>query len=107
SFVSDRECLTIVPSAPAHVAENVNVRKKIHLDAFETFALAGFTAAALDVERKAPGLVTALARLRQHRVELANRREQSGVGSGIRSWGAADGRLVDLDHLVHVLQSFD
>ncbi len=106
SFVPDRKCLAIVTSAAANIAEHVDIGKEIHLDAFETIAFARLTTPAFDVEREAPGFITALARLRQHGVQLANRRKQSGVRRGIRSRRAANRRLVDLDYLVDVLQSF-
>ena len=55
-----------------------------------------------DVEGEAPGLVAALARLRQHGVELANVGEDAGVGRRIRARRASDGRLIDADDLVDV-----
>src|SRR6185436_4001881 len=78
-----------------------------HLDLDDAVALAGLAAAALDVEREAAGLVAARLRLRQAGEPLADRREGAGVGRGIASRRAADRRLVDVDHLVEVLQPFD
>ena len=74
---------------------------------FEPVALAGFAAAALHVEAEAAGLVAALARFRQHGVEIADGREEAGVGGGIRARRAADGGLIDLDHFIDVLEAFD
>src|SRR5262249_731309 len=71
------------------------------------FALAGLTAAALDVEAESAGAVAAFARFSKHGIELADRREQTGVGSGVRSRCAADGRLVNHDDLVKVLHPLD
>ena len=56
---------------------------------------------------KRPGLVAALARFGQHGEEFADRREDAGVGRGIRARRAADGRLIDLDHFVDLLGAFD
>src|SRR5206468_4103367 len=70
-------------------------------------ALAGLAAAAFNIERETSGFVAAGSRLRQHRVELAYRREQASVGRRIRSRSTTDGRLVDLDDLVDKLESLD
>ena len=97
----------VVAAAVADVAGDVHVRQEVHLDALEPVALAGFAAAALDVEAEAAGLVAALARFGKHGVELADGREEAGVGGGVGARRAADGRLIDLDHFVDVFQAFD
>ena len=70
-------------------------------------ALAGLAAAALDVEAEAPGVVAARARLGHRREQLAQRREQSGVGRGIGARRAADRALVDVDDAIDVLEPLD
>src|SRR5262249_26035829 len=62
---------------------------------------------AFDVERKAARFVTTFTRFRQHRIELAQRCEQSGVGGRIRSWRPTDRRLIDLDYFIDVFESFN
>jgi nucleotidyltransferase AbiEii toxin of type IV toxin-antitoxin system len=54
-------------------------------DAALAFALASLAASAGNVEGKASRLVAALARFRQHRVEIAYLREYSGIGRRIRA----------------------
>ncbi len=100
AFVAHCKRLRVVAAAAADVAGDVNVRQKIHFDAAQAVALAGFAAAALHVEAEAAGLVAAFARFGQHGEEIANGREDSGVGGGIRARRAADGRLIDLDDFV-------
>ncbi len=107
ALVLHRQRLAVVARAAADVAEDVDVGQEVHLDALHAVALARLAAPALDVEGEAAGLVAALARFGQHRVQLADGREEPGVGRGVRARRAADGRLVDLDHLVDVLQPFD
>src|ERR1044072_5320665 len=107
ALVLDRHRLAVVARATAHVAEHVHVRQEVHLDALHAVALARLAAAALDVEAEATGLVAALARLGQHRVQLADGREEPRVGRRVRARRAADGRLVNLDAFVYVLQPFD
>ena len=107
AFVFHLQRFAVVAAAAADIAGDVDVGQKVHLDALQPVALAGFAAAALHVEAEAAGLVAALARFRQHGVEIADGREDAGVGGGIGARRAADGRLIDLDYFVDVLQAFD
>ena len=104
---SHRQRFGIVAPAAADFALHVYVGQKIHFDAAETVALASFAAPALHVKAEAPGAVAALARFRKHGEELANRREHTGISSGIRARRAADGRLIDLNHFVDLLGAND
>ncbi len=102
-----RQCFLVVAASAADFAEHVHVRQEIHLDAALAFALAGLAASAGDIEGKTSGLVAALARLRQHGVEVADLGEDAGVSCGIGAWRAADGRLVDADDFVDILCAGD
>ncbi len=103
----DGEGLLIVTASVTYLAEDVDVGEEVHLDAALTFALAGFAASALDVEGEAARLVAALARLGEHREEVADGGEDAGVGCGVAARGAADGGLVDLDDLVDLVDADD
>src|SRR5260370_28543592 len=103
ALVADSERFRIVAAAAAHFAHHINVRKKIHFDAAEAVALAGFAAAAFHVEAETARAVAALARFREHGEEVADGRENAGVSSGIRARGGADGGRVDLDDCVDLL----
>ena len=59
----------------------------------------------LTLNEKRPGTVAALARRLDLREELADRREETGVGRGIRARRPADRALVDADHLVEELDA--
>ena len=107
ALVADVERLAVVALALADLARHVHVGQEVHLDADHPVARARLAAAALDVEREAPRRVAARARLGRERVELAHAREQVGVGRGVRARRAADRRLVDLDHLVELLEPLD
>src|SRR5271170_3718075 len=95
----------VVAASAADFAEDVDIGKKIHLDAALAFALAGFATAAGNVEGEASGLVAALARFGQHGIDLANRSEDAGVGRGIGARSAADRGLVDANNFVDVLRA--
>ena len=90
-LVADGERFGIVAAAAANFAHHVNIRQKIHFDAAQAIPLAGFAAAALDVEAEAAGAVAALARFRQHGVKIANVGKHPGVGGGIGAGSASDG----------------
>ena len=97
----------VVAAAAADLAQHVDVGQKIHFDAALALTLARLAAPAGDVERKSSRLIAALARLRQHGVEIANRGEHAGVSRRIRARSAADGRLIDANDLVDVLRARD
>ncbi|OPZ82264.1 MAG: hypothetical protein BWY77_00252 [bacterium ADurb.Bin431] len=106
-LVFDLEGLAVVALALADLAGDVYIRQKMHLDLQDTVALAGLTAAALDVKTEASGLVAADLGLRQLGEEIPDGCEEAGVGGGVGARGAADRRLVDGDHLVEMLQPLD
>ena len=99
--------LSVVALALAHVALDVDVGQEVHFDLDDAVALAGFAAAALDVEREAPGLVAAGAGFGQAGEPVADRREGAGIGGRIGARRPPDRRLVDVDDLVDELQPFD
>src|SRR5712671_2880409 len=106
-FVTDGQRFRIIAAASADFAHHVNVRKKIHFDAAQAVALAGFAAPTFHVEAEAASAVTAFARFRKHGEEIADRREHAGVSGGIRPRGAANGGLIDLDYFVDLLGAED
>ncbi len=102
--VGDFEGFAVVALAAAHVAGHVEVGHEVHFHLHRAVALAGFAAPALDVEGKSSGVIAALARHGRLRVQLADGGEQPGVGGRIAARGAADGRLIDCDHLVELIE---
>src|SRR5687768_12801929 len=107
ALVAHLQRLAVVALAMADVARHVDVGKEMHLDPGHAVALARFAAPALDVEREAPGVVAALARLRHAGEQVANRREETRVGRRVGARRAANGTLVDADHLVDQLEAGD
>ncbi len=107
ALVADLQRLAVVALAVADVTGHEDVRQEVHFHLDQAVALAGLAAAALDVEGEAPRPVAAVARLRHAGEEFSDRRQQARVGSGVGTRRASDRRLVDADHLVEELQSFD
>ena len=103
AFVTNCERFRVVALSAADFTRYIDVRQEIHLDAPLAVALARLAAAALHVETESPGLISALARFRQHGVQLANRRENTRVRRRIRTRRAPDRRLINLYDLVDVL----
>ena len=69
--------------------------------------MAGFAAAAFDVEREAADVVAAFAREGYAGEQVADGGEQAGVGGGVGTRGAADGGLVDVDDFVELVEAAD
>src|SRR5437879_2268465 len=107
AFVAHGERFRIVAASTAHFAHHVNVGKKIHFDAAEAFARAGFAAAAFYVEAEPAGAIAALTRFRKHGKEIADRSEHTGISRRVRSRRANDRRLIDLDHFVDLIGTDD
>ena len=83
ALVAHGERFGIVAATAADFAGYVHIRQKIHFDAAEAIALAGFAAPAFYVKAEAAGAIAALARFGKHGEKLANRREDAGVRRGI------------------------
>src|SRR5439155_9954599 len=107
SLVLNGKRFAVVSLSAAYLAIHINIRQEAHLDLAKSVALASFAPATFHIETEAAGPVSARARFRQHGVELANRRENPGIGSWIRSRGPADRRLVDFDDLINEFQALD
>ncbi len=102
---ADLERLAVVAPAVALFARDVDIRQEVHLDADLAVAAADLAASALDVEREAPRLVAAHARLLRLREQIADHVEEARVGGRVRARRAPDRRLVDRDDLVERLEA--
>ena len=101
------QCFAVVAFAIAFLARHIDVGQEVHLNLDQAIAAARFAAAALDVERKTPRLVPTRGAFGQLREPVADVGERAGVGRGVRTRGAANGGLVDVDHLVAMFQTRD
>ena len=99
--------LAIVALAVADVAGDVDVGQEVHLDLDQAVAGAGLAAAALDVEAEAAGLVAARLAFGQAGEPVADLGEGAGIGGRVGARGAADRRLIDVDHLVEIFEAGD
>src|SRR5688500_17803229 len=104
---TDFERLAVIALPLAHLAGHVHVGKKMHLDLHESVALAGLATPPLHVEGESSGSVPADLGVGQLGEQLANRREEPGVGRGVRARRATDRTLVDVDALVDEIETAD
>ncbi len=106
SFVPHFQGFPVVPRAVAHFAGHVDIRKKLHFYLDDAIAVASLAAAAFHIETEATRFVAPHFRLRGLAVKFANIIEYTGIGGRIRPGRAADGLLIDVDDLIHVLHAF-
>src|SRR5437870_13717267 len=107
TLVLNCERFAVVSFSTTHFAIDINVRQKTHLDLTNSIALACFASAAFYIEAESAGLVATRARLRQHGVQFADRREHTSVCCWIRARRPADRRLVNFDDLVDQLETLN
>ena len=79
----------------------------MHLDLDGPVPFADLTSSARYVEGEPARFVTAGSSFGRGGEESPDVVEHLGVGRRVGTWGPADRRLVDVDHLVDVLQAFD
>ncbi len=103
----DVERVAVVAAALARLARDVDVGQEMHLDLEGAVALARLAAAAGDVEGETSRLVAPHAGVGRRCEQLPDPVEDLGVRRRVRARCAADRRLVDVDHLVDVLDPVD
>ena len=77
----------------------------MHFDLNDTVALTSLATAALDIERKSALIVTTHFRLGRGGEQRSYIRKNACVGRGIAARSSAYWALVDIDHLIKVLQA--
>ncbi len=107
ALVLDFQGFAVVALALADVTRHVDIRQEVHLYLNQTVALARLTTATFDVEREATRAITTGARFRHAGEQFTNRCEQTRVSRRVRARGTADWALVNVDHLIQMLQTVD
>ena len=107
ALVADLQGLPVVPPALAHLAGHEDVRQEVHLDLQHAVAGAGLAPAAPDVEAEPPRAVAPALGLLSGGEQVPDVVEEAGVGGGVGPGCPADGALVDVHHLVQILDSLD
>ncbi len=107
AFVLHLQRFAIKPMSAADGAGDPHGGQEVHFQFVRAVSLAGLAAAPLDVKAEATRLVAPFFRFGQLGVQLADFVKDFDVGGRIGTGCAADGRLIDGDHLVQVPESFD
>ena len=97
----------VVAAALADFARHGYIGQELHFNLNVALALAGFAASAFDIEGEPARFVAPDARLRQRGEQLPYGREGAGVGGRVAARRPSDGRLVDIDYFVNVLNAGD
>ena len=105
--IADFEGFVIVALAPAHVAGDVHVGQEVHFHADLTVAAARLAASALDVEAEPPLSVAPALGLLGGGEQIPDVVEQAGVGGWVGAGRPPNGTLVDVHHLVQLLDALD
>src|SRR5690554_772545 len=104
ALVADIQRFTVVALALANVTRYIDVRQEVHFHLDHAVTLAGFAAATLDVEGEATGCVAAGAGFGYTGKKLADGGKNAGVGGRVGARCATNRALVDVHHLVQMLQ---
>ena len=107
AFVAHLQGLAVVAPAIAGVARHVDVREEMHFHLEYAIAFASLAPPALHIEREAPRSVATLARQGHAGEQFPDRCEQAGIRSRVGPRRAADRTLIDVDHLVEVIETVD
>ena len=107
AFVLNFKRFPVVAGAVARLTGYIHIRQKVHFNLDHAIALTGLTSPTFDVEAEAPGLVATRFRLWQPGKPIPNGSEGARIGRRVRTWRAPDWTLVDIDHLIEMLQPFD
>ena len=107
AVIADLEHGALEARAAAFFADEFDVGEELHLDGDGAVALAGFAAAAGNVEGKMAGGVAAALGVGRVGEDFADGVEGFEVGGGIRARRAADGRLIDDDDFADFGVAFD
>src|SRR5262249_24424673 len=104
---SDLERLPSEAATLAHRARDPDVGQEVHLEAIRAVAVAGFAAATRDIEAEPARAVSLGIRLREQREQVANLVENLDVSRRVGARCAPDGRLIDIDHFIELVESLD
>ena len=108
ALVQNFQSFAVVTLAVADIARHIHVGQEVHFHFHHAVALTSLAASAAvrsaDVKAKATGAIAAFARYGYLGHEVAYVREHAGVSSGVAARCTANGRLVNVDDLVKMVE---
>ena len=105
AFVAHLERFLVVAAALAHIARHINIRQEVHLDFEQAVTRTRLAAAALDIERETARAVAARLGIRRLGEQIADVVEHTRIGRRVGARRAPDGRLVNVDDLIQILDA--
>src|SRR5262249_53643527 len=105
AFISDLERLTVVAFASTHLAFNVNVGQKVHLDFDQPTAFAVFATAAFHIETNTTCVVTTHPCSGEWSEQVAYWCQRTDGCDRVRTRGAPNRGLVNHNCLINLFQS--
>ena len=105
ALVAHLKRFLVVAAALAHIARHINIRQEVHLDFEQAVTCTRLAAAALDIERETARAVAARLGIRRLGEQIADVVEHTRVGCRIGARRAPDGRLVNVDDLIQILDA--
>ena len=79
----------------------------MHLDLDDAVAAAGLAAASLHIEAEPALFISPCLCVGRGSEQIPDHVKHPGIGGGIGTGSTADGRLVDVDHLIQLIDSLD
>ena len=107
SLIFDIQCFPVVPLAAADLTGYINVRQKVHFYLDDTVTAACLAASALYIKAE-PSLSIALCLgIRRRSKQISYLVKDTGIGCRVGTGCPPDRGLVDINHLVKLLNSLD
>ena len=107
AFVFYFQCFPVISFTFTHFTWHIYIRQKMHFYLDDTVTAAGFAPAALYIEAETALFVAFGSGILGSRIQVPDLVEYAGIGGRIRAGCPANGRLVDIDHLVQMFHAFN
>ena len=107
TFIFYFQRLSVITPAAADLTGHIDIRQEMHLDLDDAVAAAGFASAALHIETEPALAVASGLGILGGGEQISDLVEHSRIGGRIRTGCPADGRLIDVDHLVQLVDAFN
>ena len=104
---TDFQCFSVVSLATAFLARYHHIGEEVHLNALVAIARAGLASSTLHIEGEATGLVASDLGLGKIYKKITYIVEHIGVCSRVAPRCTSQWSLVNIHHLVYILQTFD
>ena len=105
SLVLHFQRLPIVTFTAADLARHIDVGQEMHLNLYDAVAAARLTASTLYIKTEPSLLIASRFRIRRARKQIAYLVENARVCRGVGAGRPADGRLVNVNHFVKLIDA--